>query len=90
MYSNVFIATPRAENLKFPLLARSKVDETVVLFTGMNAGFVVSPPKNNPATAFHEIGYDGGEERGIYWIDCAKSSNWEILPSGSSVTLFQK
>lgn len=82
MKSEVKTSFPETKELKFPLLARSKVNQTIVLFTDIGTGTVVASNENW-----------SDENLGKYsntWIDCNNANNWEILPAGSTITLTQE
>lgn len=63
-------------NPKFPLLAKSKRDGKVVLFSDLTSGVVVHG---------NDFGYLTNK-----WADCTNVNAWEILPAGTSITLIQE
>lgn len=65
-------------NPPFPLIARSRDTGQCILFTGNITGTVIVKGDNT----LDPIGY--WDDR---WVPVGTCSTWEILPTGSSVTI---
>ena len=65
----------------FPLLARNQHSNYVVLFTSERQGTVV----HLAGCSFYSLGHVDTD-----WSSCFDDRVWEILPSGTSVTLRQE
>jgi hypothetical protein len=63
----------------YPVLAQSKVDGVVVLFTGLRAGIVVVAGEKECLGKFQDL-----------WAPVVDTAFWEILPAGTEVRLFQE
>ncbi len=70
-----------APKITFPVLAKAKSDETVVLFTSPTCGTVLVPGKKDSESI--------GEFSKI-WCQVSEGITWQILPPGSTVTLEQE
>ena len=72
----------KEDTIKYPILAKWKNAEAVVLFTSNNSGILVSDPE--AINWVGDLATDGILELDVY------TEEWEILSSGSSVTFLQE
>ena len=73
--TKVTLPKPEETNPRFPLLARLKATETIVLFKSEREGFVWGEAsKGRRLGAFSET-----------WTPCHDTDTWQILPEGTII-----
>ena len=85
MKSTIESSTPPTPLLHIPVMARGKLANmrgAVVLFSTLNVGVIIHQPNRDC----------GANKLGVFymnWPNVSNSEVWEIMPSGSRVTLEQ-
>lgn len=71
-----------ATKIKYPILAKSKDHEFIVMFTSSNHGMLVYMPED---CDLHYLG-----KISTTWVDITDNYTWRILPEGFEIKLVQE
>lgn len=72
------VSETRAPTIWYPLLAKAKSSDYIVLFTASTEGVVLY------GSEVYKVGHFSAD-----WISCWDTSLWQILPEGTTITLTQ-